>query len=249
MSWGTKRRNTFIFLVVLVFLIPIIVISFLTFYKPPNCFDGKQNGDEVGVDCGGKCVLLCNNQTLPPTVLWERYFKVSDGNYNAVAYIENQNPDAGIRRANYIFKFFNMEGVMIASKEGSMRIFPKSVFPVIENGFDTGKQLPTRVSFEFKGGLVFEKETPQSPVLVVEDEEFIIDNFPKVKAKLQNISLDSVSKIKVIVLLYDVFDNVIGSSSTVVDRIEGESSKDIVFTWPNDFKEEVSRIEVIPIYE
>ena len=73
-----------------------------------------------------------------------------------------------------------------------------------------------------------------------QDERFLIDQIPKVKATLQNISLDSVVRIKVVVLLFDVFDNVIGSSSTVVDKIDGESSKDIVFTWPNNFKEEIS---------
>ena len=59
--------------------------------QAPTCTDGKQNGDELGVDCGGGCVDFCSNQITMPTVLWSRAFPVTTNVYNATAYIENKN--------------------------------------------------------------------------------------------------------------------------------------------------------------
>lgn len=249
MSWGTRRRNTIVFLVIAILIIPIIVSGFLFFYEEPNCFDGIQNGYETGVDCGGTCELLCTEQTLEPTVLWERFFKVKDGIYNVASYIENPNLSAGVISAPYIFKLYNRDGVLIAQREGTARLKPKSVLPILESNLQTQKQIPARVTFEFKNDLVFEKETPQPFTLLVKDENYFVDNFPKVTAQIQNISLEKVNDIQVIVLLYDVFDNVIGSSSTFIEILREEEVKDITFTWPEEFKEEVSRIEIVPIYE
>lgn len=253
MSWGTRKRNMIIFLVALVLIAPIVLTLFFVFYNPPNCFDKKQNGGESGVDCGGKCELLCTSETLSPTVIWERFFYVSEGNYNVMAYVENQNPSAGVAKADYIFRLYNEKGIEIAQRKGSIRIYPKSVIPIIEGNLFTDKQKPSTVSFEFIGDLLFQKEQPKSATLIVEDEKYFEDklanNVPKVNAKIRNISFESVQKVKVIVLLFDIFDNVIGTSSTFIDRLESESVQEINFTWPNKFKEEVSRIEVIPMYE
>jgi hypothetical protein len=249
MSWGTRRRNTFIFFVILIFVIPIIVIGFLTFYNPPTCFDGKENGNETGVDCGGSCELLCTDDTLNPIVIWERYFDVTEGVYNVIAYVENQNPGAGIIRAPYKFTLYNREQVAIAEREGFARIFPKSVVPIIENNLSTGKQVPNRVEFEFTGELSFQKEDPAPPSLLIKNENYFLDNFPKVTAEVQNITFEEIRDIQIIVLLYDVFDNVIATSSTYIELLGGEMKKNITFTWPNEFDEEVSRIEIVPIYE
>jgi hypothetical protein len=249
MSWGTRRRNTIIFIVVLVVILPAMIGGFLFFYDPPNCFDGKKNGSETGVDCGGSCELLCTEQTKMPVVVWERFFRVSPGVYNVVAYVENQNPSAGVMYAPYIFQIFNQDNVLIGEREGSTRLYANSIMPVIETNINTFKQVPFRVSFQWTNDLVFEKEPPVPVELVIQDERYFVDNIPKVTAKVKNITLKNIDEIRLIVLLYDTFNNVIGSSSTVIEELKGEESKDITFTWPIPFAEEVSRIEIVPIYE
>lgn len=249
MSWGIKRRNTIIFLVAIFFLIPIAISAFLVFYEAPTCFDGKQNGSESGIDCGGNCELVCTSETLAPSVIWKRYFEVSPGVYNLVAYVENPNPSAGVMKAPYTFELFNQDNVLIAKREGSVRLYPKTVIPIIETGIETKKQNAFRVAFNFSEDLIFEKEEPLPAVLIVKNENYLSKDSPRVTATIENISLSKVEDIDIVVLLYDVFDNVITSSSTFVENLSGEASKDIVFTWPDDFLEEVSRIEIIPIYE
>lgn len=249
MSWGIKRRNTIIFIVVLIIIIPLIVGTFLLFYNPPNCFDGKQNGGEDGIDCGGNCELLCRDQAKPPIVIWERYFQVDSSRYNVISYVENQNSNAGVKNARYVFKLYNKDGVVITEREGNIHLYPKSVTPIIETGLNVQRQIPVKVSFEFMDPVIFEREEPIPPTLLVKNDNYFIDVFPKVTATIQNISLKQIDDIQVIVLLYDVFDNVIGTSSTYIERLRAEESEDVTFTWPNIFDEDVSRQEIVPIYE
>jgi hypothetical protein len=250
MSWGTKRRNLILFTLFLFIFIPVSFIAFLIFYNPPSCFDLKQNGDEQGIDCGGSCQLVCTNQAFDPVVLWERYFRIDDGIYNVLAYIENPNPTAEIVQAEYVFKLFNEENVLIAEKPGTITFAPKSVRPIIETGLITEKQVPTRVSFEFTKPFTFEKKDPKDAIVIIKEET--IENektSPRVKAAIQNISLQRLRNIEVVVIIYDSFDNVLGTSSTFVPDLGPEESKDIVFTWPQPFIEDSLRIEVIPIYD
>jgi hypothetical protein len=253
MSWGTRRRNNIIFAVAIILIVPSVIGFFVLIYEKPSCFDGKRNQDEKGIDCGGSCVLLCKEDSLPLVVLWERFFKVGDGNYNAAAYIENRNSNAGVKNVNYVFSFFNQEGVKIAEKRGQTRVFPQTIKPILISGVLTGKQVPTRVDFEFLENPIFEKEDPVLPLLITKNSKYFVDSSsaggPRVTATIQNISLEEVNDVDVVVLLFDIMDNVVGVSSTYIERINPEESKDVSFTWPNNFIDNDLRPEIIPIYE
>ena len=76
-----------IFLVVL----PLVYFAFTKIKPMPNCFDRRKNGNEVGIDCGGACVLQCPYTKKDVVVIFARAQKVADGLYNAIALVEN-NP-------------------------------------------------------------------------------------------------------------------------------------------------------------
>jgi hypothetical protein len=145
---------------------------------------------------------------------------------------------------------YNEDNVPIGERPGVVSIAPKSVRPIIEANVQTFEQTPARVTFEFVGDLVYEQTQPKESLVIIKDE--FIENeatSPRIKAKIQNISLNTLSKIDVVVLVYDVFDNVLGTSSTFVDSLTSEEVRDIVFTWPQSFADDVARIELIPLYD
>lgn len=250
MSWGTSRRNTVLFVIFIFIFVPIAGIAFMIYYNPPNCFDSKMNGDETGADCGGSCELLCTNQVTEPVILWERHFKVNEGVYNLLAYIENPNPTAFVRDAQYIFKIYNEENILIGEKKGVVSIAPKSVRPVIESNIQTYEQVPSRIDFEFTSELVYEQTSPKESIVIIKDEYLENESkTPRIKAQIQNISLRQIRSIDVVVLVYDVFDNVMNTSSTFVERLNPEEDRDIIFTWPQPFPDTVARIELIPLYD
>lgn len=250
MSWGTRRRNMVLLIIAIIVFIPLSFAIYLFLYEEPTCFDGKQNGSELGVDCGGACELLCKNEVIDPIVLWSRYFTVGPGVYNALAYVENPNPDAGIEEIGYTFKLYNSENVLIQEKKGMVRIPPKAIFPITENGLFTNQLRPTRVSFEFDEDFIWKKSAPQKSLIQVRDE--ILENVdaePRLTVELENTSILIIKDIDVVAILYDENENAVRSSTTFIKRLDRGQRETVVFTWPAPFDMPITKIEVIPLYE
>jgi hypothetical protein len=249
MSWGLRKRNSIISIFFLIIMIIIGYYIFDALYEPPNCFDGKQNGEEEGVDCGGFCVLLCEHQVIEPIVHWSRFFEVSPGIYNVLAYIENPNPVGGVENVSYKFGIYDKENTLLQERTGEMKIPPKSIIPVIEPTLVIGKLEAERVSFDFTENLVWTRMEPNKSVIVIQDEELLDkDTEPKIVATLTNVDIVPIYDLKIIVIVYNKDDNAIASSSTILDKITGGNSAKVFFSWPNKFKNEVYRFEIIPLY-
>ncbi len=238
------------FAIFLIIAIPTVLYYIIFNYEPPTCSDGKKNGAEIGVDCGGSCALICQGQGIAPYVRWSRYFQVAPGMYNAVAYVENQNPDAGSGVFNYKFTLYDVENAIIGERFGQTRLRAKEIIPIMQTAVNTGQLAPARMNFEILGDIVWQKEKPRDNIILVADEKLIAgDESTRVSARLNNISLGQMKDISAIVILYDKNNNAIGVSSTFIESISSNGFKDILFTWPRSFNGEISKFEVTPIYE
>ena len=76
MTWALKRQIFYVGVLVLFFSIAGFLIIYPKLSKSPTCFDGRQNGEELGVDCGGACAKACVAQVDNISVLWSRAFKI-----------------------------------------------------------------------------------------------------------------------------------------------------------------------------
>ena len=247
-SWSQKRKSTY-FLIFAGFLFVFIILpAYLIFYKPPTCFDGKQNGDEKGVDCGGPCVKLCRSQYLDQNVIWKRVIKVKSGIYSALAYIENPNIDAGADSIFYIFKVRDKDGVLIYERKGETFIPPNKFFAVFEDEIPTGKKIPTKAVFEFTSAALLWKKQENKEVGVAVLKKTISreDYSPRVDATLANNTLKPISNIEVVAIVYGEDGNSLGFSRTFIDKLNKEESQDVSFTWPEPFTSNAVKIEIIP---
>jgi hypothetical protein len=245
-SWATKRRFTFISILGGFFLIFIVLPGIFIFYKAPTCYDGKQNQDEVGVDCGGRCPLLCSIDALSPVVLWQRVFRVSEGSYNVVAYVENPNLNSGAVNVPYLLKLYDEKNILVYEKTATTFLPPHKTIAVFIAGIMTGERIPTRASFEFirqpvwVKGILRESELKiQNPILSAEGEQ------PHFEMDLKNTSTKKVSDIEVVVIVYDEKDNAVGASRTIVDAIGPDASAPLVFTWPEAFSQKGTRVQAV----
>ena len=194
--WGTRRRN----LIITIFLVTLFIIlgtlAYILFYEEPTCFDGKRNGIETGIDCGGGCNLICSNEAIAPLVKWDRYFEVVPGLYNVVAYLENQNTTAGTEYLDYKFTLYDENGAIISEKYGTTKMRPRETLPIVENGLTTGKISPSRMTFEIIEEIVWKKEKAKESIIKIKDNQlFEVDNSPRVTAILENTGFDSVKDI------------------------------------------------------
>lgn len=242
-SWSTQRKLTYLGIFFAFVFLTVIVPIFFVFHKQPSCFDGKKNGDEKDVDCGGSCQLLCKADSLPPNVIWSRAFKVKDGVYSAVAYLENRNVTSEATAA-YIFKFYDKENTLLGSREGVTFIPRNKAFAVFESDIATDK-VPYRVSFDFKDKIVWRKSLADEPEITVINKSLKgEDTKPRVDAAIENFSLDTIPRIEAVAIVYDSEDNAIAASRTFVDDLPKDQSTPITFTWPEPFqtKEEICRV-------
>ncbi|MBM2817667.1 MAG: hypothetical protein HW401_257 [Parcubacteria group bacterium] len=246
-SWSQRRKSSYL-LIFAVFLFGFIILpAYLIFYKSPTCLDGKQNGSEKGIDCGGPCTNLCRSQYLDPNVIWARAIKVKPGLYNTLAYIENPNIGTGADSISYVFKIKDKDGVLIYEKKGKTFIPPNKFFAIFEDGISTGEKVPTKVIFEFTSEAVWKKqENREDGINVLKKAISREDSSPRIDATLGNNTLETIQNIEVVAIAYGEDENALGFSRTFIDKLTKGGSQDIAFTWPEPFTSNAVRIEIIP---
>ena len=247
-SWATKRKLTYLGGFLACVIILVAVPLFFIFYHKPTCFDGIKNGGEAGIDCGGKCPLLCQTDTLPPLSLWQRFFRVGLGIYNVVAYVENPNLYSGSENLSYVFRLYDEKNVMIAERKGSTFFPPKKVTPIFETGIMTGERVPIRVTFNITEALKWKSyKGKEEPLIKVKSQRLDIESkTPRLFVTLENTSRVSLSNVEVVAILFGFDGNALAASKTVLDTLGRESLGDLAFTWREAFESPVARIDIIP---
>ena len=249
-KWAQKRKRN------ILIVMGIILLIILTFFirsvrnTPPTCFDGKQNGTETGIDCGGTCAKVCRDELRSLVVWWERPFKVSKGVYNLAAYFENQNLDSGIEKIAYEFRAYDKDNILVSQpRVGTTFIEANKRSAIFEPGVTTGDKEIYTVFFKFTR-LQDWKKTDQSfsynlfnvgePVLSQQETT------PKLTAPITNKSSYNFTDVPVIAILYNQKGNAIAASRTYIDAIPQGTTQNVFYSWPEPFNDIVSRIEIIP---
>ena len=238
MSWASRRQfkylsGFFIFLALIVF-----ALTYKLIFKVPTCSDGKQNGTETGLDCGGSCTHVCDNEVVAPVVLWSRAFKVIDNNYNLVAFIENRNKNSAVTSVDYEFRIYDTNNKLLGRRQGKTFIPPNQQFAIFESRFDAGASTIRSVSFEFTSPFVWVKKEPTLQVLPITASKIIFDNdkdTPTLSASIDNNSIYDIPEFDVVTILYDTDHNAINASKTHKTKLMNNSSLPVFFTWLETF--------------
>lgn len=249
-KWSNKRKRRYLIILGIVLLVIVSLVILNMTDKQPTCFDNIQNGTETGIDCGGDCVEVCVDEARNLVVWWERPFRVAEGVYNAVAYVENQNLSSGIEEIAYEFRLYNKDNILIGTpRVGTTFIEPNKRSAIFEAGIQTGKEEAYTVFFKTSSVKKW-KRTDQLfayGLFQVGDPELINqDSAPKLSVPIENKTSYNFSDVPVVALLYNQRGNAIAASQTYIDTINQGDSKTTYFSWPEAFSDVVSRIEIIP---
>jgi len=110
------------------FLLVFSAVAFgvyaLLFRPAPTCFDGRRNGNETGIDCGGGCVPCAQKYAQALIVGAVRTF-ASNGKTVVIAAINNPNDDYGIREVAYTINALDEGGQTVASATGNTFIYDR----------------------------------------------------------------------------------------------------------------------------
>ncbi len=247
LSWGAKRRLIISLAAIALAAVVIALSSVKLLYRPPSCTDGKQNQAEAGVDCGGPCQRLCENQGLAPLIHWQRAFPVSSGNYNAVAYVENKNVRSGASDVPYVFKLYDDNSILVAERTGTVNLSSHQVVPVFEPNISTGFRPPSRVIFVFDRDPIWTVLTADAPDVRTEtNPPTDVETLPILTGKIINNSKRTLTHFDVVAIIYDADGNAQQASQTVVDSVRPHESASVSFSWPTPFDFVPARVEIIP---
>lgn len=248
MSWAQRRKATYIVSVLFVLISILAVILYFVLNKTPTCFDGIKNQDEVGVDCGGSCVILCREQYVNPVVIWgPRPVKVlSSGLYNFLTYVQNPNSGVGAYNVSYNLKVYDNKDLILFQKTGSIYIPSNNNFVIFEDNINLYDKVPARTKLEFTGNPIWQKiESSESAITAVSKNLTNEDTRPKLSVTINNNTIKPIENIESVAILYDENNNAVAFSKTKIDVIDANGSTDISFTWPEKFDKKIVRIDVV----
>ncbi|MBX2866605.1 VWA domain-containing protein [Candidatus Kaiserbacteria bacterium] len=230
--WAFWRRTQYV-LGILFLVILVGAGSFFSLRGPATCFDGKQNGDETGVDCGGSCTRVCSFEVSQPTTQWARAFEIAPGRYNAVAYVENANQGVGTPRFSYTFKLYDADGVIVERK-GETILPPNSVYPVFEGRINTGLRKPTHTVIEYEQPELWLPASSGREQFRISNRELSdVGTLPRLTASMQNTGVSDASNVEVVATIFDSKGNALTASQTVVEALPARGTETVTFTWPN----------------
>lgn len=250
LNWSSKKQISFFLAFFVVFTIGIFILILPYINKPPTCFDGKQNGDESGVDCGGSCARVCLNQTYGLVTKWSRAFNVNGSIYNLVAMVENQNIEVGVPSISYEFRVYDDKNIFIGRRQGTTFISSNDRTIIFEGVFDVGNRVVGRTDFTFTSKpnwIRINRNQRNSLAIDVQDRVIReLNDITRIEASVINNTLLSIKNLDVYIIIYDKDGNVINSSKTFIPLLNKNSKSPIYFTWPKKLEENPSIIEILP---
>jgi hypothetical protein len=244
-NWSTKRKYGYFLLFIILILVILVIPGYFLFYEKPTCFDGRQNANERGVDCGGDCAKLCPADFVTPKVLWSYSMKVAPSIYNALAYVQNPNQFVEALSLPYLLRLYDAEGVLIAERRGLAYVPAGQKFAIFEGGINTGVRTPVKTTFEWSSEPVWR---PAEAFTKLKVDNIIVEEGerPKAEVKVFNTSpINTYSNINAFIVLYDKNDNRVAFSKTLIDKIGKEELKSLYFTWPSAFSADIVRSEAL----
>ena len=133
LSRGAKR--SVVAVAYLTILTLIVTGTYYGFFKAPEtCFDGKENQDEQGIDCGGSCQAVCKEIVIGRDLeITEIAFVAADnGQYDVVAKIYNPNDEIGAASFAYEVSLKDAAGTVLASRSGKSYGLPQENKYILE---------------------------------------------------------------------------------------------------------------------
>ncbi|MFW6209962.1 MAG: vWA domain-containing protein [Patescibacteria group bacterium] len=223
-----------------------VVVYFTNFYTAPTCLDGQQNGNEAGIDCGGDCVQVCAAEVIPPVEVWTQHFPITDGQYNVVGYVENDNQTVGTPELHYTIELLS-NGTVVAEVSDTTILPPNSVYPIFAGPVYTDRKQPVTDT-----RLILEPPELWLPASAGRGQfrtrDIALQNAdvdPELSVRFENTSLDPATDVEVVATIFNDQGEPLTASQTYIEEIRGRSTEDLVFTWPNPIAKTV-RSCIIP---
>ncbi|MEK7608015.1 MAG: hypothetical protein AAB495_00310 [Patescibacteria group bacterium] len=215
-------------------------LYFLKLKPSPSCFDGKRNGNELGVDCEGSCAKVCTppDIRMPELVGPIRTITIpgSSGTASGVTVvqrIQNANTDFGVSKLPYRVAIFNRDRTASATVEGSASLYGGDVFQlVVPNIKPSGIGPFTAEVYLGTPTWTKSKDFVRPEVRVRDAKTTNETNLTVVRGIVVNQDIVSFPSLTISALFYDESEVLAGASRTILDRFGPQETREFSIFYP-----------------
>jgi hypothetical protein len=229
-----------LYLVIWILIFFAVYRSF--FYTAPSCFDGKQDQNETGVDCGGVCAKACipTNLNTISAITNPSVFASSPGHYTLLGQVANANPGYAAQTFTYEFDLYDAEGTLIGIVPGESFMYSAEtkylIAPNIAVATDTVDHATLNVvDIAWTPGETMGHVPNWGPQ---GEPQVIGSNFASstitVDGALTDDDLAAFNNILIVAIFKDANGNPIGASQTEVDSIQPNQTVDFSVSYPTN---------------
>lgn len=256
---GQRSRKKMIIVSMPIGIIILIILIFVIINRPKaTCADGKQNGNEIGVDCGGSCIVCAVKNAKNLEIITQPVALDMGSDFIAVAAkIRNSNTGYGVK-FDYQINFLDSFGQVKNTVKNKSFIYPSSakflVIPKIEMkkaDFARMELIFDQNSFEW-----FISNKTSKDLFGVYDvqAQFLEDaknpGYMKVIGKINNKMSNSFSSVDLTIMVYSKTGELLNAVETELNNLLGNSTQQLEYTWmtyfPNLQQVNLNRIEIYP---
>ncbi len=238
--WAFKRRLNIILLILATVLCFGVIPYYLSHRDVPTCFDGKQNQNEEGVDCGGGCALFCKGKAQDLKVLWSKIDEIRPGTFEVAFSVENPNVNVAAGKIPYTIALYDKNGGQVTERKGVTYAGSNEAFLIYEGKILANAGLIDSAKLEFGDFPWTASARRQELFSVVEKKLEGVDTSPKLSALIRNDTTVTQEGVEVAVYISDDEGAVVGYGKTIVDSLLPGESKPVTVSWTKPFSYQAS---------
>lgn len=222
---------------------------YAAFIKPDaTCTDGKQNGNETGVDCGGACGNQCIPVDIKPISKRGNIQILPIGSSTratVLVQIQNLNSDYGAK-FDYTLSLKEKTGREVAVSLGKNIIYPAEIkylaFPNMEVSLAPSELV---ADFRIEKTEWVKEEDMKKPSVFIQNEATVIHpDRIEVSGKFTNADAGKLEGATVVAILFDNRGSMIGASETRVENVESGEARSFIVIHPFVSSVNISRTQV-----
>jgi hypothetical protein len=221
---------------------------YFLFLKPqPSCFDGRKNGDETGVDCGGPC-QSCEIQTLTPLqISWLKNFPIGKNTIIA-AEIKNPNLNWGAENFSYTFRLYDIYDNEIYTLTKKSFIYSGEVKFIVEPNLNVemaqiGNIAISFSSINWKSQTEFPRPETQIRGLKTESGPPL-----RISGLFLNNNPYGLSRANVLGFIYNQKGDLISASKTELGKTEAFEESSFQITFPQNISPKIVDSSMTKLY-
>ena len=231
--------------------VSLSVLVYYAFIKAPEtCFDSRQNQDEVGVDCGGVCAVVCQEIIVGENLEVREMTFVPGGEnrFDVLGKVYNPNDEIGASAFAYTVSLKDSGGTVLVTRSGKSYILPQENKYILELNLET-LSVPVSASFEIRDveWTRFSGYQVKPTINIYQKRYDKISSgvgFGEVYGLLSNESPYDFRSIAVKVILRDAAGKPLAFNMTEMRTVQSNEKRDFRLIWPSAFPGTVEKVEM-----